>query len=72
MDPGMSSDHVRALVHGRREDDVRRALARTRQTRPEDVLAFFTAALGRRVEAEVSARRAGVIPLRGTGDPYAS
>ena len=72
MDPGMSSDHVRALVHGRREDDVRRALARTRQTRPEDVLAFFTAALGRRVEAEVSARRAGVLPLRGTGDPYAS
>jgi len=72
MDPDIASDRVRSLVHGRREDDVRRALARTRQTRPLDVLAFFTSALGRRVEAEASARRAGVIPLRGTGDPYSS
>jgi hypothetical protein len=72
MDPAIASDRVRAAVHGRREDDVRRALARTRQTRPDDVMAFFTGALGRRVEAELAPRRSGVIPLRGGGDPYSS
>jgi hypothetical protein len=49
---GISADTVRALVEGRREDDVRRALAATRRARPDDPLAFFRAALGRRVEAE--------------------
>ena len=72
MDPGIPTDRVRAIVDGRREDDVRRALARTRQLRPDDVLAYFTAALGRRVEPELVTRRTGVIPLRGTTDPYSS
>ena len=72
MDPGIAMDRVRAIVDGRREDDVRRALARTRQLRPDDVLAYFTAALGRRVEPELVTRRTGVIPLRGTTDPYSS
>jgi hypothetical protein len=49
---GISADAVRGLVEGRREDDVRRALAATRRARPDDPLAFFRAALGRRVEGE--------------------
>jgi len=72
MDRAISTDKIRALLDGRREDDVRRALARTRQLRPDDVLAYFTAALGRRVEPEVVTRRSGVLPLRGTPDPYSS
>jgi hypothetical protein len=36
------------------------------------VLAYFTAALGRRVEPELVTRRSGVLPLRGTPDPYSS
>jgi hypothetical protein len=72
LDPAVGVDRVRAAVHGRREDDVRRALARTRQARPDDVLAYFAAALGRRVEPEVPTRRAGVVPLRDTADPYSS
>ncbi len=72
MDPGISIDKVRGIVDGRREDDVRGALARTRQLRPDDVLAYFTAALGRRVEPELVSRRSGVLPLRGTPDPYSS
>ena len=70
MDPSIGADRVRTIVDGRREDDVRRALARTRQLRPDDVLAYFSAALGRRVEPELVTRRSGVIPLRGTTDPY--
>jgi hypothetical protein len=71
MDPAVGTDRVRSAVHGRREDDVRRALARTRQARPDDVMAFFATVLGRRVEPELAPRRAGIIPLRGGGDPYA-
>ncbi len=63
---------MRALVDGRREDEVRRALARTRQARPDEPVAYFTAALGRRVEPEVAGRRATVTPLRGTADPYSA
>ena len=51
------------------EDDVRRALARTRRTRPDDVLAFFTAAW-----AVGSSRRSPpggpVRPLPSSADPY--
>ena len=72
MDSAVSTDRVRALVDGRREDDVRRALARTRQVRPDDAMAYFSTALGRRVEPELATRRAAVTPLRGTPDPYSS
>lgn len=70
MDPAIGTDRVRAVVDGRREEDVRRALARTRQVRPADALGYFTAALGRRVEPELATRRSTVTPLRGTPDPY--
>ncbi len=72
LDRTVSTERVRALVDGRREEDVRRALARTRQVRPDDPFAYFSAALGRRVEPELATRRATVTPLRGTPDPYAS
>jgi len=70
LDRGVSAERVLALLEGRREDEVRRALARTRQARPDDVLAFFAAALGRRVEPEPAVRRAVVTPLRDAPDPY--
>ena len=65
------ADAVRALVEGRREDDVRRALAATRRARPDDTLAYFRAALGKRVEAErpVAARRP-VPAVALPDDPY--
>lgn len=72
LDRTVSTERVRALVDGRREEDVRRALARTRQVRPDDPFAYFSAALGRRVEPALATRRATVTPLRGTPDPYAS
>ena len=62
---------VRELVDGRREGDVRRALAATRRERPADALAFFRAALGRRVEAEVVGARRGIAAVRTADDPYA-
>ena len=47
------------LIEGRRQDDVRRALAATRRERPGDALAYFTACLGKRI-----ARRGGAAPPR--------
>jgi hypothetical protein len=70
--PRLAADGVRELVAGRREADVRRALAATRRARPEDPVRYFAAALGRRVESEVAPRRAGIPPLRTASDPYAS
>ena len=58
LDRRIVADAVRTLVDGRREDDVRRALAATRRERPDDPLAFFRACLGRRVSPEV------VVPVR--------
>ncbi|MEO7137328.1 MAG: ATP-binding protein, partial [Gemmatimonadales bacterium] len=45
MDRRVSADAVRELIDGRREADVRRALAATRRERPDDAYAFFTACL---------------------------
>jgi hypothetical protein len=70
LDRRVSLDTVRALVEGRREDDVRRALAATRRERATDPFAFFKACLGRRVEPEVVAPRRGVPALRRSDDSY--
>ncbi len=70
MDAGIRTDDVVALLDGRREEDVRRALGATRRARPDDPLAFFRAALGRRVAAEVPAARRGVRPVAAPDDPY--
>ncbi|HEY7681623.1 MAG TPA: hypothetical protein VH879_03175 [Gemmatimonadales bacterium] len=70
LDRAVSVARVEAVVDGHREDDVRRALHLTRRMRPANVLAFFTAQLGRRVEREVAPTR-GITGLRTTADPYA-
>lgn len=70
LDRRVSADAVRALIDGRREDDVRRALGATRRERPDDVLAFFTACLGRRVSGEVVASRRAVPAVRRSDDGY--
>ncbi len=65
----VTADRVAALIDGRRDEDVRRALAATRRGRPDDAVAFFLAALGRRVGGEVPVRR-GIPPVRTSRDPY--
>lgn len=72
LDRRVTSDAVRGMVDGRRDDDVRRALSATRRARPDDPAAYFSAALGRRVAAESPVPRRVVTPLRrpDPDDPY--
>jgi DNA helicase HerA-like ATPase len=70
LDRRVSSDAIRALVDGRREDDVRRALAATRRERPADTTAYFSACLGRRIGGEVLPPRRGVPALKRGDDSY--
>ncbi|MBK9067987.1 MAG: ATP-binding protein [Gemmatimonadetes bacterium] len=69
LDPSVTAPKVEALVDGRREDDVRRALHATRRARPDHVLAYFTAQLGKRVERQEPTGRS-VTGLKRTTDPY--
>ena len=71
LDRHIAIDDVRARVEGRRDADVRRALAATRRARPDDAMAYFVAALGRRVAAEATTVRRPVMPVASTTDPYA-
>jgi DNA helicase HerA-like ATPase len=71
LDRRIVPETVRELVEGRREVDVRRALAATRRERPADPLAFFRAALGRRVDPEVAGARRGIAAVHTGDDPYA-
>jgi len=62
---------VKDLIADRREEDVRRALAHTRQTRPQDAFAHFKRQLGGRVAAAPAAAREHVPPLNPISDePY--
>jgi len=70
LDATLALARVEALLVGRREDDIRRALHATRRARPDNVLAFFSAQLGRRVEREVVTGR-GVPALKTSNDPFA-
>jgi DNA helicase HerA-like ATPase len=69
LDRRVPVQSVRALIEGRRLDDVRRALAATRRERPTDVCAFFTACLGRRAGGEIIQRQA-VPALHRVDDSY--
>ena len=70
LDRGITVEAVRAAIEGRREDDVRRALAATRRERPGDALAFFTACLGKRIAGEVVLPRRGIPAVRRGEDGY--
>src|SRR3954468_24367193 len=73
LDRRVSSEAVRTLIEGRREEDVRRALAATRRERPTDAYTFFSACLGRRVTGElVTAGRSGIPALKRPDDSYGS
>jgi DNA helicase HerA-like ATPase len=71
LDRRVAPQRVKDLIVGRREDDVRRALLATRRARPADVLAFFTARLGRAVARDAPEAGGSVAPLRTVEDPYA-
>jgi DNA helicase HerA-like ATPase len=72
LDRRVAPQRVKDLIAGRREDDVRRALLATRRARPADVLAFFTARLGRAVPRDAPTDGGpAVTPLRTVEDPYA-
>ena len=71
LDRRVKVDAVRLAVEGRREDDVRRALAATRRSRPDDPFAYFVSVLGKRVAAEPAAvPRRGVPAVAAPDDPY--
>jgi hypothetical protein len=70
LDRRVSFEAVRSLIEGRREDDVRKALAATRRERPADVYSYFAACLGRRITGEVSAPRRGIPALKRADDSY--
>ena len=61
--PPSAADRVKAAIHGRREDDVRRALRADPPGAPRRRPGVLLTALGRRVEPEIGTRRAGIIPL---------
>jgi hypothetical protein len=70
LDRRIAPSAVEAMLEGRREDDVRRALSATRRERPADPLAFFSACLGRRVNGEVVGPRRGVPAVKHGDDGY--
>ena len=70
LDRRVSTEAVLEAVAGRREDDVRRALAATRRERPADPLAYFVACLGRRVGSELLGVRRGIPAVRRADDGY--
>jgi uncharacterized protein len=70
LDRRVSSEAILELIDGRREEDVRRALAATRRERPVDPYSYFTACLGRRISEEVVAPRRGIPALQPVDDSY--
>jgi DNA helicase HerA-like ATPase len=73
LDRRVRPNQVKDLIADREQDDVRRALAAVRRTRPDDVLAYFRKVLGGRVESEANRPREhqAVPPLNPISDePY--
>ena len=63
IDRRLKPNALKDLVSSREQEDVRRALAAVRRARPDDVLAYFRAALGSKIAAEVPRERRVVPPL---------
>jgi len=71
LDARVRPNAVKDVIADRREDDVRRALALTRQARPQDAFAYFKKLLGARVAATPVPLRESVPPLNPISDePY--
>src|SRR5438094_138888 len=71
LDARVRPNPVKDLIADRREEDVRRALALTRQSRPQDAFAHFKRLLGGRVAAAPLPVRESVPPLNPISDePY--
>jgi uncharacterized protein len=71
LDPRVRPNLVKDVIADRSEEDVRRALAHTRQARPKDVFACFKQQLGGRVVAAPAPLRESVPPLNSIADePY--
>lgn len=71
LDVRVRPNLVKDLIADRREEDVRRALAVTRQARPHDAFAHFKKLLGARVSAAPMPVRESVPPLNPISDePY--
>ena len=71
MDRRVKPNQVKDLIADREEEDVRRALAGVRRTRPEDGLAYFRKMLGTRVSPDVPRERRAVPPLNPISEePY--
>lgn len=69
LDPSLSTAKVAALVDGRSEDDVRRALHATERARPADPLSYFRSCLGKAVMTET--REVRPVPgVKSRSDPY--
>jgi len=72
LDRSVTENTVKELIHGRREEDILRALHATRRMRPDNVMAFFTAQLGKRVAAETGGGASRpVSAIKRVEDPYA-
>ena len=71
LDARVRPNLVKDLIADRREEDVRRALALTRQARPHDAFAHFKKLLGARVSVAPMPVRESVPPLNPISDePY--
>lgn len=71
LDRSVSPARIKDVIAERDPDDVRRALAAVRATRPTDVFAYFRRALGERVGAEPVLERRAIAPLNPiTEEPY--
>jgi len=71
LDRRIRPNQVKDLIADRGEEDVRRALAAVRRTRPDDALAYFRRALGARVAPAAPRAREAVPPLNPISDePY--
>jgi uncharacterized protein len=71
LDQRIRPNQVRDLIADRRPEDVRRALARTRQARPAEPLAYFRRLLGSRVAPSEAPAREVVPPLNPISEePY--
>jgi hypothetical protein len=72
FDSSISADQVRAVIDGRPEDEVRRALGLVARQRPADVFAFFRGCLRRVIAAERGDPPRGITPLAvDPHDPFA-